>query len=148
MPAAGEVTEGMIGMSDDELSVQRRAINDYRLALGLDLKARRDAAGIAFPELANLAGIPAETLRSYERGTLQPQLVRLAHIGAVYGVSALDILIATAEYIYRASGEPIPDPRLVPEDKIALRAVVLYTGVTPGQLNLVESRPPQPKGRL
>src|SRR5262245_10406036 len=128
-------------MADEALSVHRRAVRDYRLALGLDLRARRDAANVSFSELAASANIPVETLRSYENGIYQLQLIRLVNIGGVYGVSALDILISTAEYIYRANGEPIPDPAVVPPEKIVLRAVILYCGVTPAQLSLVESRP-------
>jgi transcriptional regulator with XRE-family HTH domain len=121
----------------DDLSVHRRALIDYRLALGLNLKARRDGAGYSLPQLSAQTGIPTETLRSYEKGTHQPQLTRLASIGAAYGISALTILITTAEYIYRAHGEPIPDPNLIPPTEIALRAVILYCGVTPAQLSLV-----------
>jgi transcriptional regulator with XRE-family HTH domain len=129
-------------MRDETLSAHRRTLSDYRLALGLDLKARRDAAGYSLPQLSARTGIPAETLRSYEKGTYQPQLTRLASIGTAYNVSALNILITTAAYIYRASGEPIPDPNLIPLTEIALRAVILYCGVTPAQLPLVASLPP------
>jgi transcriptional regulator with XRE-family HTH domain len=126
---------------EDLLRIQRQAIKDYRLALGLELKARRTAANLGFAELSQRARIPAETLRSYEKGTLQPQLVRLAEIGNVYGVSAFDILASAAEYIYRANGELIPDSAADRVDRIALRAVILYCGVTPEQLRLIESTP-------
>lgn len=126
----------------NDLSVHRRALIDYRIALGLNLKARRDAAGYSLPRLSAQTGIPTETLRSYEKGTHQPQLTRLASMGAAYNVSALTILITTAEYIYRAHGEPIPDPNLIPSTEIALHAVILYCGVTPTQLPLVASRHP------
>jgi transcriptional regulator with XRE-family HTH domain len=129
-------------MPDDELlRVQRQAIKDYRLALGLDLKSRRTTANYGLMELSERTNIPAETLRSYEKGSHQPQLVRLVDIGNAYGASAFDILMSTAEYIYRANGESIPDPATVPMDRIALRAVVLYCGVTPAQLRVVESTP-------
>jgi transcriptional regulator with XRE-family HTH domain len=126
---------------DDLLRIQRQAIKDYRLALGLELKERRTAASLGFAELSERTRIPAETLRSYEKGSHQPQLVRLAEIGNAYGVSAFDILASTAEYIYRANGELIPDPGATRTDKIALRALVLYCGVTPEQLRTIESMP-------
>jgi len=125
----------------DDLSVHRRALSDYRLALGLNLKARRDAAGYSLPQLSAQTGIPPETLRSYEKGTHQPQLIRIASIGAAYGLSALTILTTTAEYIYRANGEPIPDPNLIPPTEISLHAVILYCGVTPTQLPLIAPHP-------
>jgi transcriptional regulator with XRE-family HTH domain len=129
-------------MRDETLSAYRRALSDYRLALGLDLKTRRDAAGCSLLQLSTQTGTPAETLRSYEKGIHHPQLIRLASIGAAYNVSALNILITTAEYIYRANGAPIPDPNLIPPTEIALRAVILYCAVTPTQLPIVESPPP------
>lgn len=129
-------------MRDGELlQIQRQATKDYRLALGLELKSRRTTANLSFTELAEQSNIPAETLRSYEKGTYQPQIVRLADIGDVYGASTFDILVSTAEYIYRANGEPIPDRRTVHPDRIALRAAVMYCGVTPAQLRMVESMP-------
>ncbi len=129
-------------MPDDELlRVQRQAIKDYRLALGLDLKSRRTTANYSLTELSERTNIPVETLRSYEKGSHQPQLVRLVDIGNVYGVSAFDILVSTAEYIYRANGEPIPDPGRIQAHRIALRAVILYCGVTPAQLRVIESTP-------
>lgn len=126
---------------DDLLQTQRQAIKDYRLALGLELKSRRAAANIGLAELSDRTRIPAETLRSYEKGSNQPQLVRLADIANAYGVSAFDLLTSTAEYIYRANGEPIRDSPNVHHDRAALRALVLYCGVTPGQLRLIESTP-------
>lgn len=130
------------GSRDSDLvRLQRRVIKDYRLALGLDLKARRADSGLTLTTLSERTNIPAETLRSYEKGSHQPQLVRLADIGNVYGVSAFDILVSTAEYIYRASGESIPDPTTVHPDRIALRAVTLYCGVMPAQLRVLESTP-------
>jgi transcriptional regulator with XRE-family HTH domain len=124
---------------DDLLRTQRQAVKDYRLALGLELRSRRTAAELSLTELAEQSRIPPETLRSYEKGSHQPQLVRLADIGSVYRVSAFDILASTAEYIYRANGEPIPDPATVHLDRIVLRALVLYCGVTPIQLRVIES---------
>lgn len=126
---------------DDLLRRQRQAVKDYRLALGLELKERRTAAKLGFAELSERTRIPAETLRSYEKGSSQPQLIRLAEIGNAYGVSAFEILAATAEYIYRANGELIPDRAVVSSDKIALRAIILYCGVTPEQLRTIESSP-------
>ena len=125
----------------DDLRIHRRALIDYRLALGLSLKARRDAADYSLPRLSAQTGIPTETLRSYERGANQPQLIGIASIGAAYSISALTILTTTAEYIYRANGEPIPDPNLIPPTEIALHAVILYCGVTPTQLPLIAPRP-------
>jgi len=129
-------------MREGELvRIQRQTVKDYRLALGLELRKRRTAANIGFAELSMRTRIPAETLRSYEKGSHQPQLIRLSEIGRVYGVSAFEILVATAEYIYRANGEMVPDHRSVHADKTVLRAVILYTGVTPEQLRSIESTP-------
>lgn len=139
MYGAGRDASG--SRDSDLVRLQRRVIKDYRLALGLDLNARRTDSGLTFTSLSERTNIPAETLRSYEKGSHQPQLVRLADIGNVYGVSAFDILVSTAEYIYRASGESIPDPTTVHPDRIALRAVILYCGVTPAQLRVLESTP-------
>src|SRR6476659_3192695 len=118
-------------MSDNVLDVHRRALSDYRIALGLELRSRRTTAKYSFDELASRSSIPAETLRSYEKGASLPQLVRLVDIGNVYDVTLFDILESTAEYIYRASGEPAPNRASTLVDKIALYAVVLYCGVTP-----------------
>ncbi|MGH3570893.1 MAG: helix-turn-helix domain-containing protein [Pseudonocardiaceae bacterium] len=128
-------------MSENVLEVHRRALSDYRIALGLDLRSRRMSAGCSLEKLASQTNIPAETLRSYEKGASLPQLVRLADIGNAYGVTLFDILESTAEYIYRASGDPAPNPVSTPVDKIALRAVVLYCGVTPAQLRIMDVRP-------
>ena len=98
-------------------------------------------AEYSFEKLASQTNIPAETLRSYEKGASLPQLVRLADIGKVYGVTLFDILESTAEYIYRASGDPAPSPASTSVDKIALQAVVLYCGVTPTQLRMMELHP-------
>ncbi len=125
-------------MSDHVLEVHRRALSDYRIALGLELRSRRMSAEYSFEKLASQTNIPAETLRSYEKGASLPQLVRLADIGNVYGVTLFDILESTAEYIYRASGDPAPNPASTSVDKIALQAVVLYCGVTPTQLRTME----------
>lgn len=128
-------------MSDNVLDVHRRALSDYRIALGLELRSRRTNAEFSFEELASRSNIPAETLRSYEKGASLPQLVRLVDIGNVYGVTLFDILESTAEYIYRASGDPAPNRASTTVDKIALRAVVLYCGVTPAQLRMLELHP-------
>jgi transcriptional regulator with XRE-family HTH domain len=128
-------------MSDNVLDVHRRTLSDYRIALGLELRSRRTNAECSFEKLASHSNIPAETLRSYEKGTSLPQLVRLVDIANVYGVTLFDILESTAEYIYRASGEPTPNHASVPVDKITLDAVVLYCGVTPAQLRMMEVRP-------
>jgi len=82
-----------------------------------------------------------KTLRSYEKGASLPQLVRLVDIGNVYDVTLFDILESTAEYIYRASGEPASNRASTSVDKIALYAVVLYCGVTPAQLRMMETHP-------
>jgi transcriptional regulator with XRE-family HTH domain len=128
-------------MSDNVLDVHRRALSDYRIALGLELRSRRTNAECSFEKLASHSNIPAETLRSYEKGASLPQLVRLVDIANVYGVTLFDILESTAEYIYRASGESTPNHASVPVDKITLDAVVLYCGVTPAQLRMMEVRP-------
>jgi transcriptional regulator with XRE-family HTH domain len=128
-------------MSDNVLDVHRRALSDYRIALGLELRSRRTNAEYSFEKLASHSNIPAETLRSYEKGTSLPQLVRLVTIGNVYDVTLFDILESTAEYIYRASGEPTPNRTSSPVDKITLGAVVLYCGVTPAQLRMMEVYP-------
>jgi transcriptional regulator with XRE-family HTH domain len=128
-------------MNDNILDVHRRALSDYRIALGLELRSRRTNAGYSFEKLASRSNIPAETLRSYEKGTSLPQLVRLVDIGNVYSATLFDILESTAEYIYRASGDPAPHRTSTPVDKITLRAVVLYCGVTPAQLRMMEVHP-------
>lgn len=128
-------------MSDNVLDVHRRALSDYRIALGLELRSRRTNAEHSFEKLASHSNIPTETLRSYEKGTSLPQLVRLIYIANVYGVTLFDILESTAEYIYRASGESAPNHPSAPVDKITLDAVVLYCGVTPAQLRMMEVRP-------
>lgn len=125
-------------MSDNILDDHRRALSDYRIALGLELRSRRTHRGYSYEELASRTNIPAETLRSYEKGASLPQLVRIADIGKVYNVTLFDILASTAEYIYRASGEPSPNHDGTSVDKISLHAVVLYCGVTPSQLRMME----------
>jgi transcriptional regulator with XRE-family HTH domain len=117
------------------------ALSDYRIALGLELRSRRPSAKYSLEELASRSNIPAETLRSYEKGTSLPQLVRLVDIGNVYSVTLFDILESTAEYIYRASGQPAPNRASTSVDKIVLRAVILYCGVTPAQLQMMKLNP-------
>lgn len=129
-------------MSDNVLGVYRRALTDYRLALGMELQSRRTSTQYSFEQLASRSGIPAETLRAYENGTSLPQLLRLDTIAEAYGVALFDILTSTAEYIYRASGEPVQSWTTASADRVALRAVVLYCGVTPAQLRAMEARPP------
>lgn len=128
-------------MSDNVLDTHRRALADYRIALGLELRSRRANAQYSFEKLASRSNIPAETLRSYEKGASLPQLARLVDIGNVYSVTLFDILESTAEYIYRASGDPLPSHVNTPVDKITLHAVVLYCGVTPAQLRTMEAHP-------
>ena len=128
-------------MSDNVLDVHRRALSDYRIALGLELRSRRTNAEYSFEQLASRSNIPAETLRSYEKGTSLPQLVRLIYIANVYGVTLFDILESTAEYIYRASGESAPNRANNSIDKVTLHAVILYCGVTPAQLPMMEIHP-------
>jgi len=128
-------------MSDNVLDVHRRALFDYRVALGLELRSRRKNAEYSFEKLASRSNILAETLRSYEKGASLPQLVRLVDIGNVYSVTLFDILESTAEYIYRASGDPAPNRASTSVDKIILRAVFLYCGVTPAQLRMMEAHP-------
>src|SRR5437763_2507041 len=128
----------MARMSDKVLDVHRRALVDYRIALGLELRSRRTNAEYSFEDLASRSNIPVETLRSYEKGASLPQLVRLADIGNVYDITLFDILQSTAEYIYRASGEPAPNRFGTSVNRITLDAVVLYCGVTPAQLRMME----------
>ena len=128
-------------MSDNVLDVHRRALSDYRIALGLELRSRRTNAEYSFEKLASHSNIPAETIRSYEKGASLPQLVRLIDIATVYGVTLFDILESTAEYIYRASGDSAPNHTSTPVDKVTLGAVVLYCGVTSAQLRMMEVRP-------
>jgi transcriptional regulator with XRE-family HTH domain len=96
-------------MRDHVLDIHRRALSDYRIALGLELRSRRTNTQYSIEKLASLSDIPAETLRSYEKGASLPQLVRLVAIAKAYGVTVYDILESTAEYIYRSSGEPAPN---------------------------------------
>ena len=128
-------------MSDNILDIHRRALSDYRIALGLELRSRRTNAKYSLEDLASRSNIPAETLRSYEKGASLPQLIRIVDIGNVYSVTVFDILESTSEYIYRASGEPVPNHTTVPVDKITLCALVLYCGVTPAQLRMMEVQP-------
>ena len=128
-------------MRDHVLDVHRRALSDYRIALGLDLRSRRTNAEHSVEKLASLSDIPAETIRSYEKGASLPQLVRLVAIAKVYDVTVFDILESTAEYIYRSNGEPAPHQISDSVDKAILHAVVLYCGVTPMQLGMMETRP-------
>lgn len=128
-------------MSDNVMGVHRRALADYRIALGLELRSRRTNAQYSFENLASRSSIPAETLRSYEKGASLPQLTRLADIANVYAVTLFEILESTAEYIYRGSGEPAPNRFGVSVDRITLDAVVLYCGVTPAQLRMMEVGP-------
>jgi transcriptional regulator with XRE-family HTH domain len=128
-------------MIDHVLDIHRRALSDYRIALGLELRSRRTNAEYSFEKLASHSNIPAETLRSYEKGTSLPQLVRLVDIGNAYGVNLFDILESTAEYIYRASGDSAPNPTGTAVDKITLHSVILYCGVTPAQLRMMEVHP-------
>jgi hypothetical protein len=58
-----------------------------------------------------------------------------------YDAKLFDILESTAEYIYRASGDPAPNRTSSSVDSITLRAVVLYCGVTPAQLRMMEAQP-------
>jgi transcriptional regulator with XRE-family HTH domain len=135
------MNEVMARMSDKVLDVHRRALVDYRIALGLELRLRRTNAGYSFEDLASRSNIPAETLRSYEKGASLPQLTRLVDIGNVYDVTVFDILEATAEYIYRANGEPAPNRFVTAVDRTTLDAVVLYCGVTPAQLHMMDIHP-------
>ena len=128
-------------MSNNVLDVHRRALSDYRIALGLELRSRQTNAECSFEKLASRNTIPVETPRSYEKGASLAQFVRLVDIENVYSVTLFDILESTAEYIYRASGEPAPNHASSSADKITLGAVVLYCGVTPAQLRMMEVRP-------
>jgi transcriptional regulator with XRE-family HTH domain len=127
-------------MRDDVLDLHRRALSDYRIALGLELRSRRTNAEYSLEKLASLSNIPAETLRSYEKGASLPQLVRLVAIAKAYGVTIFEILESTAEYVYRSSGEPTPNHLDKSVDKATLYAVILHCGVTPTQLQMMETR--------
>lgn len=128
-------------MSDNVLDIHRRALSDYRIALGLELRSRRIDADYSFEKLASHTDIPAETLRAYEKGTSLPQLIRLVDIGNVYGVALFDILESAAQYIYRASGDPASDGTSTPVDETTLRSIILYCGVTPEQLRTMNVHP-------
>lgn len=128
-------------MSDNVLDIHRRALSDYRIALGLELRSRRIDADYSFEKLASHTDIPAETLRAYEKGASLPQLIRLVDIGNVYGVALFDILESAAQYIYRASGDPGSDRTSTSVDEATLRAVILYCGVTPEQLRTMNVHP-------
>jgi transcriptional regulator with XRE-family HTH domain len=82
-------------MSDNIIDVHRRALSDYRIALGLELRSRRKNAGYSFEKLASRSNIPVETLRSYKKGTSLPHRVGLVDIGNVYSVTLFDILEST-----------------------------------------------------
>jgi transcriptional regulator with XRE-family HTH domain len=127
-------------MKDDVLDLHRRALSDYRIALGLELRSRRTDAEYSIEKLASLSNIPAETLRSYEKGASLPQLVRLVAITKAYGITMFEILESTAEYIYRSSGEPTLNHLDKSVDKATLHALILYCGVTPTQLQMMETR--------
>lgn len=140
-PTGQNVREVRPEMRDNVLDVHRRALSDYRIALGLELRSRRTNADYSIEKLASLSDIPAETLRSYEKGASLPRLVRLVTIAKVYGLTVFDILESTAEYIYRSSGGPAHHQVSDSVDKATLHAVVLYCGVTPIQLRMMETRP-------
>lgn len=74
--------------------------------------------GVQFCEIVDAVGVfrqrPCERMNAVHT---RPQLVRLGRLAHVYGVTALDILASTAEYIYQSSGEPIPNPALVSIEK-------------------------------
>jgi transcriptional regulator with XRE-family HTH domain len=123
-------------LRDPVLESYRLAQANYRMAIALELKNRRNAAGMSISELAMACRIPAETLRSYERGSLIPQLPRLAAISSTYTMSPIRILLATAEYLYTASGTP--QPQAASSEPSIRRALLLYCGVLPEHLNHYE----------
>lgn len=126
-------------MADNVTDEHRRALADYRIALGLELRERRTDAELSLAQLGSRADIPSETLRAYEKGSSLPQLVRITDIGRAYGVSAFDILESAAQYVYRASGEPLPRKGSISQCEVALRSIILYCGVSPTQLSHILS---------
>jgi transcriptional regulator with XRE-family HTH domain len=133
-------------LHDPILESYRLAQANYRTAIALELKNRRNAAGMSVSELAMACRIPAETLRSYERGGLIPQLPRLAAISSAYTISPVSVLLATAGYLYTASGTP----RLstVSSERSIYRALLLYCGVLPAHLNHYETFSTNPDGEV
>lgn len=126
-------------MAENVTDEHRRALADYRIALGLELRERRTDAELSLAQLGSRAHIPPETLRAYERGSSLPQLVRVTDIGRIYGVSAFDILESAAKYVYRATGEPPPGKNSISQCEADLRSIILYCGVSPTQLSHVLS---------
>ncbi len=47
-------------MNDNVLDIHRRALSDYRIALGLELRSRRTTMEYSFEKPASLSHIPAE----------------------------------------------------------------------------------------
>ncbi|MBK1784452.1 helix-turn-helix domain-containing protein [Prauserella cavernicola] len=120
--------------SHDVVDIHRRALSDYRIALGLELRDRRQRAGYSFDQLASRCRIPAETLRAYEKGSSLPQLVRTDSIGKAYGEGMFGPLVGAARYVYRAAGQQAPTPATTQPITLALYSLLFYGGVTPDQL--------------
>lgn len=118
----------------DVVGIHRRALSDYRIALGLELRDRRQRAGYSFDQLATRCRIPAETLRAYEKGAALPQLVRADSIGKAYGEGMFGPLLGAARYVNRSAGRQPPEPVAATTGVAALESLLLYTGVTPGQI--------------
>jgi transcriptional regulator with XRE-family HTH domain len=120
---------------DDFTKDYRRTVRDYRLALGLTITHTRDAAGLSLNDAAARTGIPEQTLRSYERGRYHPQVSRLIAIAQAFNVSMFELLNGASTYIYRASGQPLPEQDSTCRDKLC--ALLLYCGASPDDISTV-----------
>jgi len=127
--------------SEDVVDIHRRALSDYRIALGLEFRNRRQRASYSFDQLAERCRIPAETLRAYERGAALPQLVRVDSVAKAYGEGLFGPLSGAARYVFRASGLPAPAPTAADATTHALHSLLFYSGVTPGQLGELDLSP-------
>lgn len=124
---------------DDFQSTHRRIVRDYRLALGLTLAHVRGQSGVSLARVSDRTGIPEPTLRGYERGSSQPQIQRIAAIAQEFNVSLFDILIETAEYLYRASGRPVRDSTNGSIHRVQLISLLLYGGASPDDIEAIET---------
>jgi transcriptional regulator with XRE-family HTH domain len=130
-------------MVDDVILAHQRNLQDYRLALGLALSDIRKSGELTMSEAAHRSGIPEQTLRSYERGTHQPQLQRLTMLAQVLGMSLFGVLLTASEYVCRASGRPHPDPGQQSDDGwIRLYVLLLYCGVSPDEVEAMVAADP------
>lgn len=116
------------------LEHHRRTVRDYRLALGLMITHKRESVGLSVAELATRAEIPEQTLRAYERGEFHPQVARLFALAIALNEPFFDLLYSAAEYVYRASGQPLAERGT---DNAKACALLLYCGATPDEANTI-----------